>query len=160
MVQYVRGQFGAVLRLFLLPPLQASCLRVQVTFSHLLFQGHDHLDGHVEDAQLGLRFVRLQVRHAHAAELLQRFVDVPDADSFPCVVGLPPFLLLAVFGHGVSVVIIVIVVVVSTGTTARIFIFTWPLGTLGGTGYGTAGFGIRIWGFFAFLAVAGGGGVR
>lgn len=159
MVQYVRGQFGAVLRLFLLPPLQAGRLRVQVAFSHLLLERHDHLDCHVEDAQLRLGLVRLEVRHAHAAELLERFVDVPDADSLPGIVSLPPFLLLAVLGHGVPIVV-VIVVVVSTGTTARIFIFTWPLGTLGGTGNGTAWLGIRIWGFFAFLAVAGDGGVR
>lgn len=30
-------------------------------------------------------------------------------------------------------------------------LFTLPLGTLGGTWYGTAGFGIWIWRFFAFL---------
>lgn len=51
--------------------------------SDLLLQRHDDLDGHVEDAELGLRLVALQVRHAHAPELLQGFVDV----SYPYPAG-------------------------------------------------------------------------
>ena len=48
--------------------------------SHLLLELHDDLNGHVEDAQFGLRFVRLQMRHAHAPQFLERFVDIPDSD--------------------------------------------------------------------------------
>ena len=48
--------------------------------SHLLLELHDDLNGHVEDAQFGLRLVRLQVRHAHAAQFLERFVDVANSD--------------------------------------------------------------------------------
>jgi hypothetical protein len=48
--------------------------------SHLLLELHDDLNGHVEDAQFGLRFIRLQMRHAHAPQFLERFVDIPDSD--------------------------------------------------------------------------------
>ena len=51
--------------------------------SDLLFELHDDLDGHVEDAQLGLRLVRLEVLHAHAAQLLERLVDVADPNPAP-----------------------------------------------------------------------------
>ena len=46
----------------------------------MLLELHDDLNGHVEDAQLGLRLVRLQMRHAHAPQFLERFVDIPDSD--------------------------------------------------------------------------------
>lgn len=49
--------------------------------SDLLLECHDHLHGHVQDAQFSLRLVRLQVRHAHPAELLKRLIYVPD--SYP-----------------------------------------------------------------------------
>ena len=46
--------------------------------SDLLFQVHDDLDCHVEDAKLRLRLVCLQMCHAHPPKLLQCFIDVPD----------------------------------------------------------------------------------
>ena len=51
-----------------------------ISTSHLLLELHDDLDGHVEDAQFGLRLVRLQMLHAHAPQLLERFVDIPNSD--------------------------------------------------------------------------------
>lgn len=44
--------------------------------SDLLFQRHNDFHSHVEYPELCLGFVCLQVSHAHATELLQRFVDV------------------------------------------------------------------------------------
>ena len=46
----------------------------------MLLELHDDLNGHVEDAQFGLRLVRLQMRHAHAPQFLERFVDIPNSD--------------------------------------------------------------------------------
>lgn len=96
-----------VLGLLLLASLQAGGFRVQVSFcgdaqqtdrvskpvriaigqqfvyvtSDLLLERHDHLHGHVQDAELRLGLVRFQVCTAHAAQLLERFVDV--ANSYP-----------------------------------------------------------------------------
>ena len=60
-----------------------------ISTSHLLLELHDDLDGHVEDAQFGLRLVRLQMLHAHAPQLLERFVDIPNSDPIfvLCLVG-------------------------------------------------------------------------
>ena len=74
----------------LLSSLQARHLRIQVSFSHQMLQLHDDFDGNVEDPKLRLRLVRLQVVHADGAKLFESFVDVPDPDSFPGVVGVPP----------------------------------------------------------------------
>ena len=74
----------------LLSSLQARHLGIQVSFSHQMLQLHDDFDGNVEDPKLRLRLVRLQVVHADGAKLFESLVDVPDPDSFPGVVGVPP----------------------------------------------------------------------
>lgn len=59
--------------------------------SHLLLQAEDDGHGLMQDQQLGLRFVALQVQLDHPAQLLERLVDVADAQALPRVVGHPPF---------------------------------------------------------------------
>lgn len=57
--------------------------------SDLLLQTEDDGDGLVQDQQLGLRLVALQVELHHPAQLLERLVDVADAQPLPGVVGHP-----------------------------------------------------------------------
>ena len=77
-------------RLFLFPPFQASDFRIEISLPDLLLEGHDDVDGHVEDAELRLRFVGLEVGHADASELLQSLVDVADSNPFSRVVRRSP----------------------------------------------------------------------
>lgn len=84
-----RGRRSVGLLLF--PPFQASDFRIEISLPDLLLEGHDDVDGHVEDAELSLRFVGLEVGHADAAELLQGLVDVANANPLPRVVRRSPF---------------------------------------------------------------------
>lgn len=52
-----------------------------------MLEGHDDVDGHVQDPQLRLRLVRLEVGHADPAQLLQGLVDVANTDPLSRVIG-------------------------------------------------------------------------
>ena len=73
--------------LFLFAPLETSRLGVEVPLLDLLLEARDHVDGLLENAQLGLRLVRLEMDAAHLAELLEGLVDVAHAQAFARVVG-------------------------------------------------------------------------
>uniref|UniRef100_A0A6B0UWG9 Putative secreted protein n=1 Tax=Ixodes ricinus TaxID=34613 RepID=A0A6B0UWG9_IXORI len=85
-------QLGALLTLLFLTPLQACRLGIQVALPDLLLQAGNDLHRLMEDIQLGLGLVRLQVHHAHSAQLLERLVYVPHAYPFACIVRLSPLL--------------------------------------------------------------------
>lgn len=53
--------------------------RRSIRTSDLLLERHYNFDSHVENTELRLRFVGLQVCHAHSSQFLEGFVDVPDA---------------------------------------------------------------------------------
>jgi len=65
--------------------------RIQISVSNFLFQLHDHVHGHVEDAELRLRLLSIGLAqrlegHTDAAEFGECVVDVPDAHPLPRVV--------------------------------------------------------------------------
>lgn len=66
------------------------CLSIKQT-SDLLLQTEDDGHGLVQYQQLGLRFIALQVQLDHPAQLLERLVDVADAQTLSRVVGHPSF---------------------------------------------------------------------
>lgn len=61
--------------------------------SHLLLQAEDDSHSLVEDEQLRLRLLALEVKLAHAAQLLERLVNVSHTQALPRVVRHPSLLL-------------------------------------------------------------------
>ena len=59
----------------------------------MLLEGNDDIHSHVQDSKLGLRLVRFEMRHADAAEFLERLIDVTDPDPLAVVIFAPPLLI-------------------------------------------------------------------
>jgi len=69
-----------------LPAAQTHQKNSQPT-SDLLLKARNNIDRLLQNAQLGLRLVRPQMNAAHLAQLLERLVDVPDAQALARIVG-------------------------------------------------------------------------
>lgn len=76
--------------------------------SDLLLQAEDDGHGLVEDQELGLGLVALEVQLHHAAQLLERLVDVAHAQALAGVVRHPPLLLPLRLLLGRQVLVVVI----------------------------------------------------
>lgn len=57
-----------------------KAIRRAVSTSNLLLKRHNDVNGHVENAKLSLRFVALQMCHAHPSKFLEGVVNVSNAD--------------------------------------------------------------------------------
>lgn len=78
--------------------------------SDLLLQAEDDGHGLVQDQELGLWLVTLEVQLHHAAQLLERLIDVAHAQALAGVVGHPPLLLtLSLLLRGQVLIVIIAV---------------------------------------------------